>query len=140
MFVYDWSGTVGWEGGGIMRLRRKRVVSLPAGQGIARANVIACAAPGAHRVATGVEGQAQASLAAGRPDIGRRRRGGAVAHGPYDCLRKCACFVHKGTVEACWGADWDLSFDLGVKSMYRATRACVPGPPMRAEPAPGVTI
>ena len=105
-----------------MRLRRKRVVILPAGQGIARANAILCALQGAHPVAAGIEGQARASLA---------------AHRPYDCLFKCACFVHKGTVKVCCGADWDLSFDLGVKSMCHAIRACLS---KRAGAARAVTI
>jgi len=42
-------------------------------------------------------------------------------------LFNCAGYVHHGTLLECSEADWDRSFDLNVKSMYRTIRACLPG-------------
>ncbi|MFZ1106249.1 MAG: SDR family oxidoreductase, partial [Hyphomicrobiaceae bacterium] len=47
--------------------------------------------------------------------------------GPIDVLFNAAGFVHHGTVLDCSEADWDLSFDLNVKSMHRTIRAFLPG-------------
>jgi 2-keto-3-deoxy-L-fuconate dehydrogenase len=46
--------------------------------------------------------------------------------GAVDVLLNCAGFVHAGTVLECDEADWDFSFDLNVKSMYRTIRAFLP--------------
>jgi 2-keto-3-deoxy-L-fuconate dehydrogenase len=35
--------------------------------------------------------------------------------------------VHQGTILDCSETDWDFSFDLNVKSMYRMCRAVIPG-------------
>ena len=47
--------------------------------------------------------------------------------GPIDILFNCAGYVHKGSVLECSDVDWDLSFDLNVKSMHRTIRAFLPG-------------
>jgi 2-keto-3-deoxy-L-fuconate dehydrogenase len=44
-----------------------------------------------------------------------------------DALFNCAGMVANGSVLDCAEADWDLSFDLNVKSMFRMTRAFLPG-------------
>jgi 2-keto-3-deoxy-L-fuconate dehydrogenase len=46
---------------------------------------------------------------------------------PPDVLFNCAGFVHAGTILECGEADWDFSFDLNVKTMYRTIRAFLPG-------------
>ncbi len=43
-----------------------------------------------------------------------------------DVLANVAGFVHHGTVLDCQEADWDFSFDLNVRSMYRTIRAFLP--------------
>lgn len=43
-----------------------------------------------------------------------------------DVLLNCAGFVHAGSVLECEESDWDFSFDLNVKSMYRTIRAFLP--------------
>jgi len=43
-----------------------------------------------------------------------------------DVLFNCAGFVHHGTILECTERDWDFSFDLNVKSMYRTCRAFLP--------------
>src|SRR5262249_19945193 len=67
---------------------------------------------------------------------GKRQRldvtdGAAVAAlaselGAIQVLANCAGYVHQGTVLDCAEQDWDFSFDLNVKSMYRVTRAFLP--------------
>jgi 2-keto-3-deoxy-L-fuconate dehydrogenase len=47
--------------------------------------------------------------------------------GDVDVLFNCAGFVHHGTIMECTDADWDRSFDINIKSMYRVTRALLPG-------------
>jgi len=70
-----------------------------------------------------------ARIRAGRLDV---RDGPGIeafvrAHGPFDVLFNCAGFVHHGTILDCAESDWDFSFDLNVKSMYRTIRAVLPG-------------
>lgn len=43
-----------------------------------------------------------------------------------DILFNCAGFVHSGTILDCTEADWDFSFDINIKSMYRLCRAVLP--------------
>ncbi len=47
--------------------------------------------------------------------------------GPIDVLFNCAGFVHEGTIFECTEQDWDTSFDLNVKSMFRMCRSFLPG-------------
>ena len=43
-----------------------------------------------------------------------------------DVIFNCAGFVHSGTIVECEDADWDFSFDLNVKSLFRLCRAFLP--------------
>ena len=43
-----------------------------------------------------------------------------------DVLVNVAGFVHQGSILDCEEMDWDFSFDLNVKSMYRMIRAFLP--------------
>ena len=43
-----------------------------------------------------------------------------------DILFNCAGFVHHGTIMDCEEKDWDISFELNVKSMYRMCKAFIP--------------
>jgi 2-keto-3-deoxy-L-fuconate dehydrogenase len=42
-------------------------------------------------------------------------------------LFNCAGYVHHGSILDCSEKDWDFSFDLNVKSMYRTCRVFLPG-------------
>lgn len=53
--------------------------------------------------------------------------------GEIDILANVAGYVHHGTVLDCEESDWDISFDLNVKSMHRTIRAFLPGMLNRAE-------
>lgn len=45
---------------------------------------------------------------------------------PLDVLFNCAGFVHQGTLFDCSEDDWDFSFAINVRSMYRTIRAALP--------------
>lgn len=46
--------------------------------------------------------------------------------GAPNILVNCAGYVHQGSVLDCSEDDWDLSFDLNVKSIHRTLRAFLP--------------
>ncbi len=117
------------------RLKGKHAFITAAGQGMGRAAAIAFAQEGARVWATDVNAAALRTLE-GTPGITTRvldvTDGAAVERvareaGDVDVLFNCAGFVHHGTIMECADADWDRSFDLNVKSMYRVTRALLPG-------------
>ncbi len=117
------------------RLAGKRALCTAAGQGIGRATALAFAAEGASVIATDINEGLLEELA-GRDGIETRRldvRDSAAVDalaaetGALDILFNCAGFVHHGTVLDCREEEWDLAFDLNVKSMYRTIRAFLPG-------------
>jgi 2-keto-3-deoxy-L-fuconate dehydrogenase len=117
------------------RLKGKRAFITAAGQGMGRAAAIAFAAEGATVWATDVNAEALRSLE-GTHGIATRvldvTDSAAVARvakeaGDVDVLFNCAGIVHHGTIMECSEQDWDRSFDLNIKSMYRVTRAFLPG-------------
>jgi 2-keto-3-deoxy-L-fuconate dehydrogenase len=118
------------------RLAGKTAVITAAGQGIGRATAIAFADEGAVVWATDINEQSLTSLSnSGRPGIRIRRldvresqdvADFAAKLGTIDILFNCAGYVHHGTVLDCEEKDWDFSFDLNVKSMYRTCRAFLP--------------
>jgi 2-keto-3-deoxy-L-fuconate dehydrogenase len=118
------------------RLAGKRAVVTAAAHGIGRASAIAFAKEGARVVATDIDEAGLATLAKEEPRIVTARLDvrddGAVARlaaaePAIDVLFNCAGYVHGGTVLDCTDADWDLAFDLNVRSMFRTIRAWLPG-------------
>jgi 2-keto-3-deoxy-L-fuconate dehydrogenase len=118
------------------RLAGKIALLTAAGQGIGRATAIAFADEGATVWATDINEQLLAVLSHERPSIRTRLLdvlkaqdvAACVAEvGAIDILFNCAGYVHHGTVLDCSERDWDLSFDINVKSMYRTCRAFLPG-------------
>ena len=106
-----------------------------AGQGIGRATAVAFADEGARVWATDINESLLAALNQERPKIQTRRldvrEGDAIEScaaqiGTIDVLFNCAGYVHHGTILDCSEQDWDLSFDINVKSMYRTCRAFLP--------------
>ena len=121
------------------RLKGKKTLITAAGQGIGRSTVLAFAREGAHVLATDIDPESLASLKTELPgsatDIETRLldvtnleaiRQLAEETGSIDVLFNCAGFVHHGTVLDCEENDWDFSFDLNVRSMYRMIRAFLP--------------
>ncbi len=118
------------------RLIGKTILITAAAQGIGRASALACAREGASVIATDINAELLERLCAEAPGIRAAvldvRSDAAVsalaAELPVlDVLFNCAGMVANGSVLECTEADWDLSFDLNVKSMFRMTRAFLPG-------------
>jgi 2-keto-3-deoxy-L-fuconate dehydrogenase len=117
------------------RLQGKKALLTAAGQGIGAATARAFAKEGAKVYATDVNDSLLQKLAAELPGIETKKldvrdtqavNSLAADLGPIDVLFNCAGFVHQGTILDCSEQDWDFSFDLNVKSMYRTCRAFLP--------------
>lgn len=117
------------------RLAGKTVLISAAAQGIGRASALACAAEGARVIATDINQSLLDQLAGEYPgidvawlDVRDSAAVQALAQRTpaLDALFNCAGMVANGSVLECSEADWDLSFDLNVKSMFRMTRAFMP--------------
>ncbi len=117
------------------RLKGKIAFITAAGQGMGRAAAVAFAAEGARVWATDINAKALDSLA-NTPNVTIRALdvtdGAAVARvaaevGGVDVLFNCAGYVHHGTILDCTEQEWDKSFDVNIKAMYRVTRAFLPG-------------
>ena len=118
-----------------MRLQNKVCVVTAAGAGIGRATAKAFAAEGATVWATDIAEEALASLAAESSSIQtallnvtdkKAVQDFARERGAIDVLFNCAGYVHAGALLDCSEDDWDFSFNLNVKSMYRMISALLP--------------
>ena len=116
------------------RLAGKRALITAAAQGIGRATALAFAAEGAEVIATDKDAAKLAELRG--PGIATQVldmldaaaiEGAAKAAGPLDILFNCAGFVHQNTILTTTEAEWDFAFDLNVRSMWRMSRAVLPG-------------
>jgi 2-keto-3-deoxy-L-fuconate dehydrogenase len=116
------------------RLAGKKALVTAAAAGIGRATALAFAAEGAEVIATDINIGKLPELAK-TPGIATRRLdvtdGAAIAAlakelGALDVLFNCAGYVHHDTILECTEADWDFSFDVNVKSMYRMIKAFLP--------------
>ena len=117
------------------RLKNKKTLITAAGQGIGRATVLAFAREGAQILATDIDQDSLDSLKKECPEIETRVLDVnnleaihqlAKETGTIDVLFNCAGYVHHGTVLDCEESDWDFSFDLNVRSMYRMIKAFLP--------------
>ena len=107
------------------------VVITAAGQGIGRATAERFIELGARVIATDINEAALATLTQAETRVLNVLDGDAVKAfatevGHADVLFNCAGFVHSGTILDCDEKDWDFSFDLNVKAMYRTCRAFLP--------------
>lgn len=117
------------------RLAGKTAFITAAGQGIGKATVAALAAEGARVIASDINENLLAQLSseiAGietlRLDVldGAAVKAAASRYGAIDILFNCAGYVHNGTVLDCAEKDWDFSFNLNVKAMWRTIDAFLP--------------
>jgi 2-keto-3-deoxy-L-fuconate dehydrogenase len=116
------------------RLAGKKAIVTAAGQGIGRAVAEAFAREGATVVATDLKTELLAGRAGPKFIVERLDVVDAAAiadaarrHPDVDILVNGAGYVHHGTVLDCTEAQWDVAFDLNVRSMYRTIKAFLPG-------------
>ena len=118
------------------RMQDKRALVTAAAAGIGRASALAFAREGASVLATDIDEAGLARLRAEEPRIETLRldvrdnaavQALAARAGAIEVLFNCAGVVHHGTILDCSETEWDLAFDLNVKSMYRTLRAFLPG-------------
>jgi 2-keto-3-deoxy-L-fuconate dehydrogenase len=116
------------------RLSGKIALVTAAAQGIGRATAEAFAREGAQVIAADINERALAELH-GSAGISTRRLDVTDAAAvnllaaelpALDVLFNGAGFVHAGSILDCDETDWDFSFNLNVKSMYRLIRAVLP--------------
>lgn len=116
-------------------LEKKTVLVTAAGHGIGRASAEALAGLGATVIATDINEAAIEDLAATSTGITARRldvldaaavEALVASSPPVQVLVNCAGWVHDGTILDCSETDWDRSFDLNARAMFRMMRAVLP--------------
>jgi len=132
-----------------MKLDGKTLLITAAGQGIGRASALACAAEGARVIATDVNAETLATLAAENAgietrilDVTNAANIAAMAGDlpDLDGLFNCAGVVHHGTILDVSDEDWNFSMTLNVTSMVRMCRAFLPGLLRQAEATGAASI
>ena len=121
------------------RLKGKKTLITAAGQGIGRSTVLAFAAEGAHVFATDINphsldllkkefSEFATNIETYLLDVNNLKAIQQLAEekDAFDVLFNCAGFVHHGSVLDCEESDWDFSFELNVRSMYRMIKAFLP--------------
>ena len=117
------------------RLNGKLAFITAAGQGIGAAIAETFIAEGASVIATDLDAGKLTPLktdkrfaldARSTPQVDALAQKVIADFGTPDILVNCAGYVHQGSVLDCSEDDWDLSFDLNVKSMHRTLRAFLP--------------
>ncbi|MBO9447239.1 SDR family oxidoreductase [Ruegeria sp. R14_0] len=117
------------------RLAGKTALITAAGQGIGRATAELFAAEGARVIASDINDASLTELGgiAGieplKLDVTDNDAVTAAAADlpKLDVLFNCAGYVAGGSILQCSEKDWDFSFDLNVKAMFRLIRLTLPG-------------
>lgn len=113
------------------RLSGKTALVTAAGQGIGKAAAELFSGEGAEVIATDINKAALQDLSGCRTrwlDVTDKAAIESLAAelGAIDILFNCAGHVASGTILECAEDDWDFSFELNVKSMYRVIKAFLP--------------
>ena len=120
---------------GFLAGKRALIVGVASDRSIAAGIAEAFAREGAEVVATDIIPDTLNSLSNENPmiqtrllDVTKPQEIQQIAEetGPIDVLFNCAGFVHHGTILDCEENDWEFSFNLNVRSMYRMIRAFLP--------------
>lgn len=117
------------------RLEGKLALVTAAAQGIGEATARAFAEAGATVIATDINADKLAELKSVdgiQPKVldvtDRAAIQGLIAElGHIDILCNCAGFVHNGSILDCEDDEWDMAFNLNVKSMFHMCKAVLPG-------------
>ncbi|MFO1069212.1 MAG: SDR family oxidoreductase [Geminicoccaceae bacterium] len=113
------------------RLSGKKVVITAAAQGIGRASAELFLAEGASVIATDINAAKLAELKGCTTERLDVMDAGAIEAfaqrtGAIDVLFNCAGYVHHGTILETSEKDWDFSFDLNARAMFRLCKAFLP--------------
>lgn len=118
------------------RLQGKTVLATAAGQGIGKSSALAFCREGAQVLATDINEQALEQLKREEPRIevavldvcdAEAVESLAKQQSSLDVLFNCVGYVHHGTILDCEPDAWQRSVDINITSMYRITRAFLPG-------------
>ena len=117
-----------------MRLQGKNILITAAGQGIGKATVLAMVSEGATVWATdvnpvlleGFKGMAHVHTAVLDVMDKAAIQAQMASMDRIDSLFNCAGFVHSGTALTATDEDWDLAFNLNVRSQFWAIQAALP--------------
>jgi len=117
-----------------MRLQGKHILITAAGQGIGKATVLAMVAEGATVWATDVnpslleafKGVAQVHTAVLDVMDKAAIQAQVAAMDRIDALFNCAGYVHSGTALTATDDDWNLAFNLNVRSQFWTIQAVLP--------------
>lgn len=117
------------------RLKNKTALITAAGQGIGKATAKLFSENGATVIATDINVMALEKLKSEHPTIQTRIldvtkpedvQNFCASLTSLDVLFNCAGYVHSGSLLECSENDWDFSFNLNVKSMYRLICGTLP--------------
>ena len=116
------------------RLEGKTILVTAAGQGIGRASVLALAAEGGQVLATDVNEvllesyRGIAGIATARLDVMDDAAVKRLVDGMdrIDAMFNCAGYVHQGNLFETTDEQWDFSFNLNVRAMWKTMSAALP--------------
>lgn len=120
----------------IMRLKNKTALITAAAAGIGRSTVSEFLREGATVWAADINIEGLEQLKQDYPSVktvkldvtnAQEVNNFSATAGPIDILFNCAGFVANGDLLNSTEADWDFSFELNAKSMYRLIKALLPG-------------
>ena len=118
------------------RLQNKNILLTAAAQGIGRASLLRFLEEGATVWATDIKLKPLEALNYSEQQLKVRKLDvcdpDSIAKlieeiGTIDVLFNCAGFVHSGTILECTEDDWDMAFEINVRSMYRLAKTIIPG-------------
>lgn len=117
------------------RLQNKNILLTAAAQGIGHASLLRFLEEGATVWATDIKLKPLEALNYSEQQLKVRKLDvcdpDSIAKlieeiGTIDVLFNCAGFVHSGTILECTEDDWDMAFEINVRSMYRLAKTIVP--------------
>ena len=117
------------------RLQNKNILLTAAAQGIGHASLLQFLEEGATVWATDIKLKPLEALNYSEQQLKLRKLDvcdpDSIAKlieeiGTIDVLFNCAGFVHSGTILECTEDDWDMAFEINVRSMYRLAKTIIP--------------
>ena len=117
------------------RLQNKNILLTAAAQGIGHASLLRFLEEGATVWATDIKLKPLEALNYSEQQLKVRKLDvcdpDSIAKlieeiGTIDVIFNCAGFVHSGTILECTEDDWDIAFEINVRSMYRLAKTIIP--------------